>query len=312
MSRARNDRRHARPGLGRRQKSAFLRRNPRQYSRVDALKKIVDAAVVAAVKKLAPLNVRADELAVTLAAVRAGENVPRADHRGDAAIYPASVVKLFYLAAAHRWLADKKISDTPELRRALRDMIVDSGNEATGYVVDALTDTTSGLELPPAALAAWHEQRNAVNRWFHSLGYLDINANRKTWNEGPYGRDQQAVAQFTPARNYLTTNATARLLGEIATGKCVSAARCNEMLALLRRDFADPNSTDHQAREFIGAGLPPTAKLWSKAGDMSTARHDAALVELADGKKFVLVIFTTRPDTKEIIPEITRQIVVRF
>jgi beta-lactamase class A len=84
------------------------------------------------------------------------------------------------------------------------------------------------------------------------------------------------------------------------------------MLALMRRDFANPNSKDYQAREFIGAGLPPTAKLWSKAGDMSAARHDAAVVELADGRQFVLVIFTTRPDSREIIPEIARQIVARF
>ena len=188
-------------------------------------------------------------------------------------------------------------------------MIVHSSNEATGYVVDVLTDTTSGPELPPAELAAWHEKRNVVNRYFHARGYPEINANRKTWNDGPYGRDKQAADQFTPARNSLTTNATARLLVGIATGKCVSPGRCDEMLALMRRDFARPNSTDYQGREFIGAGLPATAKLWAKAGDMSTARHDAAIVQLADGKKFVLVIFTVRPDCKEIIPEIARQIV---
>ena len=277
---------------------------------MDALQKIIDEALAGVLEKFGPLNLRAEELAITLVNLSA-ENFPRAHHRGDEKIYPASVIKLFYLAAAHRWLEDKRISDTSELRRALRDMIVDSGNEATGYVVDALTDTTSGLELPPTELTAWHVKRNAVNRWFHSLGY-DLNANRKTWWEGPYGRDQQAVDSFTPSRNFLTTNATARLLVEIASGQCVSAVRCAEMLALLRRDFTNPNSTDHQGREVIGAGLPPTAKLWSKAGYMSTARHDAAIVELADGKKFALVIFTTRPDTREIIPEITRQIVARF
>ena len=277
-----------------------------------ALQKLVDAAVEAALKKSAPINLHPDELAVTLAGLDGGEKSPHASHRGNAPIYPASVIKLFYLAATHRWLEDKKISDTPELRRALHDMIVHSGNEATGYVLDVLTDTTSGPELAPAELAAWHDKRNVVNRYFHSLGYAEINANRKTWNDGPYGRDKQVVDQFTPAKNSLTTNATARLLVELATGQCVSAARCAEMLALMRRDFTNPDSTDYQAREFTGAGLPATAKLWSKAGDMSAVRHDAAIVELADGKKFVLVIFTTRPDEKGIIPEITRQIVAGF
>jgi beta-lactamase class A len=277
-----------------------------------AWQKLVDSAVESALRKFAPLNLRADELAVTLVDLSAGEKPSPASQRGDAPVYPASVIKLFYLAAAHRWLEDKKISDSPELRRALHDMIVHSGNEATGYVLDVLTDTTSGPELPPVELAAWHEKRNVVNRYFHSLGYTAINANRKTWHDGPYGRDKQAVDQFTPARNSLTTNATARLLVEIATGNFVSPARCQEMRDLMHRDFANPNSTDHQGREFIGAGLPPSAKLWSKAGYMSTARHDAAIVELADGRKFVLVIFTARPDAKEIIPEITRQIIAGF
>jgi beta-lactamase class A len=269
-------------------------------------------AIDATVGKFAPLRLRPDEIAATLVDLAATGAGARAEHRGDAPIYPASVIKLFYLAAAHRWLEDGRMADTPELRRALHDMIVHSGNEATGYVVDVLTDTTSGPELSPAELVAWHEQRNAVNRYFHGLGYAEINANRKTWHDGPYGRDKQAVDQFIPARNALTTNATARLLVEIATGQCVSAARCGQMLDLMKRDFTNPRSPDGQAREFSGPGLPRTAKLWSKAGYMSAARHDAAIVELANGGKFVLVIFTVRPDSQEIIPEIVRHVAAGF
>jgi hypothetical protein len=59
--------------------------------------------------------------------------------------------------------------------------------------------------------------------------------------------------------------------------------------------------------------LPAGAKLWSKAGYMSVARHDAALVELSGGKKFALVIFTERhSEEKEIIPFIARQIISGF
>jgi beta-lactamase class A len=276
------------------------------------LQKLVDEAVAAALEKFAPLKLRAGELAVTLVDLHDLKNPAWANHRGDAPVYPASVVKLFYLVAAHRQMEDRQISDTPELRRALHDMIVHSGNEATGYVVDVLTGTTSGPELPPAELAAWHEKRGAVNRYFHSLGFTEINANRKTWNDGPYGRDKQAVDQFTPARNSLTTNATARLLVEIYAGRCVSAARSAQMLEVMKRDFADPARANQQACEYVGAALPAGAKLWSKAGDMSMARHDAALVELPGGGKLALVIFTTRPEEKGIIPAIVRQIFSEF
>ena len=88
------------------------------------------------------------------------------------------------------------------------------------------------------------------------------------------------------------------------------------MLELMQRNFASPDA-DYQGREFIGkvSGqvLPPTAKLWSKAGYMSVARHDAALIEFADGKKMALVILTEKhSDQKDLIPEIARQIIAGF
>lgn len=277
------------------------------------LQKLVDGAVSAILDRFHVIRLRSDELAVSLADLATETKLQSTGHhRGDDPMYPASVVKLFYLAATHRWLEDTRIPDSPELRRALHDMIVHSSNEATGYVVDVLTDTTSGPELPPAELVTWHEKRNVVNRYFHSHGYPDINANRKTWNDGPYGRDRQAVDQFVPSRNFLTTNATVRLLVQIAMGRCVSSDRSRQMLDLMKRDFINSASNDYQAREFTGPGLPPTAKLWSKAGDMSAARHDAAIVELVNGRRFALVVFTTRPDSKEIIPEITREVVAGF
>src|ERR687897_816579 len=66
------------------------------------------------------------------------------------------------------------------VNRAVRDMIVDSSNEATQYVLDVITHTTSGYELPPKEMEEWQYKRNAVNRYFSSLGYTNINVNQKT------------------------------------------------------------------------------------------------------------------------------------
>lgn len=288
------------------------------------LQKLVDETVAATLEKFAANGLKENDLAVTLVDLGDVNHLDSANYRGDEPAYPASVIKLFYLVAVHRQMEDGKITDRPELRRAMRDMIVDSGNESTGYLIDVLTGTTSGPELPPAELAAWHEKRNAVNHYFHTHGYPEINANRKPWHEGPYGRDKQAVDQFTPSRNSLTANATARLLVEIFSGRCVTADRSAQMLQLMKRDVSDLTKADYQTREFIGAGLSPalekialglpaTAKMWSKAGYMSVARHDAALIELASGKKLALVIFTERnSDLKEIIPGMARQIIAGF
>lgn len=267
----------------------------------------LEAAVAAALREFAPKKLQSNQLAATFLDLSEPGAVRRASYRGDVPVYPASVVKLFYLAATHRWLEDGKLKEGAELRRALRDMIVESSNDATHYVLDALTDTTSGPELLEAEMKEWGEKRNAVNRFFASLGYDKINVNQKPWCEGPYGRDRIWVGADYGNRNALTTDATARLLSEIAQRQFVSSAHCAEMLALLRRDPA--NEKDGQAR-FTVASLPAGAKLYSKAGWTSTTRHDAAYLEFAPDKRFILVTFTTgHAGDKEIIPFIARRLV---
>ena len=83
---------------------------------------------------------------------------------------------------------------------------------------------------------------------------------------------------------------------------------------MLARERAKKSSdNDDQTHGFSGIGLPADAKLWSKAGWTSTARHDAAYVELTDGRKFVLVTFTTNhANEREIIASVARQVVARL
>lgn len=279
------------------------------------LQPIVDGAVKQALDRFASQKLGSNQIAVTLVDLGDPKKPVQASYRGGEQIYPASVIKLFYLAAAHRWMEDGKLKDTPELRRAMRDMIVDSLNEATGYVVDCLTGTTSGPELTPQEMEDWYSKRNAVNRYFASLGYTNINVNRKPWCEGPYGREIQSVKMHQPNhRNWLTTDATARLLTEIVTGQAVSPKRSAEMMELLKRDFAPDAATKNtQAQAYTGLALPPGAKLWSKAGWTSETRHDAAYVELPNGAKFVLVTFTVdHASEREIIPAVARAVVESF
>jgi beta-lactamase class A len=273
------------------------------------LQALVNRATESALEQFRPRKLNADELAVTLIDLRTPERPDRASYRGDVPIYPASVIKLFYLAATHRWMEDGKLADTPELRRAMRDMIVDSSNDATHYIIDLLTDTTSGPELPDGGIKVWFEKRNAVTRYFAGLGYTAINVNKKPWSDGPYGRESQAIRLFDQKRNMLTTDATARLLTEIATGNCVTPSRSREMMTLLARNpAANETNRDSQAR-FTGPALPAGSKLWSKAGWTSSTRHDAAYIELPNGAKFVLVVFTSNHANEKAIISAVAKIV---
>ena len=238
-------------------------------------------------------------------------------YRGVECIYPASVVKLFYLVAAHEWLQTGMIQPSAELERAMQDMIVDSSNDATGLVMDILTGTTSGPELTPEPFATWQYQRNIVNRYFQSWGWSElntINANQKTWGDGPYGREQAFVGATRENRNKLTTEATARLLHSIVGGVSVTAVRSQAMLALLHRSL-DPQELakdpENQVIGFIGGGVPLEAKVWSKAGWTSTVRHDAAYIELPNRHPYLLVIFTEgqqASDNEDLIPFISAKI----
>ena len=282
------------------------------------LQRVLDAAVARTLEQFAAKGLKSNQLAVTVVDLKEPKRPVRASYRGEVQIYPASVVKLFYLAATHRWLEDGKLQDTPELRRAMSDMIVESYNEATHYIIDLLTDTTSGPELSEAEIDRWFDKRNAVNRYFSSIGYTNINANKKPWCEGPYGRESQAIRKHKPNRNMLTTDATARLLTEIATGEAVTAKRSAKMLELMKRDpfkKIEEGSEPDQGNAFTGLALRdrPGAKLWSKAGWTSQTRHDAAYIELPNGARVVLVTFTTdHASERGIIESVARQMVEHF
>jgi hypothetical protein len=168
-------------------------------------------------------------------------------YRGVERIYPASIVKLFYLVAIHEWLQGGMVPESLELNRAIRDAIIASSNDATSLLVDVLTGTTSGPELPPNPFVTWQKQRNIVNRYFASLGWSElesINVNQKTWCDGAYGRERAFLGELMENRNMLTTDAVARLLHSIIGGVAVSSERSQKMMQLLKRslnpaDFVD-------------------------------------------------------------------------
>ncbi|MBD2625459.1 serine hydrolase [Trichormus variabilis] len=239
-------------------------------------------------------------------------------YRGVERTYPASVVKLFYLVAVHEWLEKGMSNTSKELERALRDMIVDSSNDATSLIVDILSGTTSGAELPPGPFETWKYQRHIINRYYQSLGWEEmatINVCQKTWGDGPYGRERAFYGEMFENRNMLTTNATARLLHSIVGGVAVSSVRSQSMMSLLKRslnpDELPQDVEEDQVTGFLGSGLPQNSQIWSKAGWTSTVRHDAAYIELPDQPPYLLVVFTegkAQAKSREILPFVSGKI----
>ena len=235
------------------------------------------------------------------------------NYRGGERIYPASIAKLFYLLAMHEWLEQGMATASTELDRAVRDMTIDSSNDATSLVIDTLTGTTSGPELSAGPFTTWKAQRNLINRYYQSLGWTEldpININQKTWSDGPYGRERAFVGEMRENRNMVTTDAVARLMHSIVGGAAVSGDRSSQMMQLLHRDLnlagvtPDPGE-ENQVNGFLGAGLPPQSQIWSKAGWTSQVRHDAAYIELVNRQPYLLVVFTegtANSQNRQILP----------
>lgn len=210
-----------------------------------------------------------------------------ASYRGVEPIDPAGMVTLFYLVAMHVWLEQGMVQPSPEIERSLTDMIDRHSDDATSYVLDVLSGTTSGPELPPGPTETWQHQRNIVNRYFQQLGWPElraVNMNQKTWCDQPYGRERDFTGEAFENRNLLSTEATARLLHSIVGGVSVSGARSQEMMGLME---------ETEARW-------PAARVWSKTALTHSSSHSAAYVEADSSHPYQLVVFVKgKTESKE-------------
>ncbi len=249
----------------------------------------------------------ADDLALSVIDLTKPDAPVRADYHGDTSFYPASLVKLFFMVETYH---QGKL--TPEIERALREMIWVSDNDAAAFLLDILTDTCSGSELEGKALEDFIDRRRKLNRHFASVGY-DISAMIKPWSFGPFGRDMQIMGENKVNRNRASANSFASLLLWIVRRHAVSPQASVAMMSLLDRPLSPPRPTENQVKEFFGESLPPGTKLWSKEGDTSEVRHDAAYIELPSGRKFIIILLTRgAADDKTMLPGIGKHLVAEL
>jgi len=213
--------------------------------------------------------------------------------------YPASIVKIVYALATHIWIRKDLIIDSAELRRALHEMIANSNNDATSYILDLLTGTTSGPSLNPTNFEAWKIQRQLINKWLEELQWPELrnwNCCQKTWNEGPFGREKDFYGKDNSNRNCMTTEGIARIFELLMTNQMLAKSESEYLLKVFQRSL-DPverkKDLENQVDGFLGEGIPLASKLWSKAGLMSEVRHDVAWWEAPERSPILLVVFTT-------------------
>jgi len=210
--------------------------------------------------------------------------------QGARAFYPASVVKVAYLAAVQAALSEGKVTAHAELKRAMTDMILWSSNNATNYVIDMLSGTTGDTLLPANEMKQWLERRQGVNRFFRDLGWPqadNINICQKLMDDDRYGREKIFVTlDGKNNHNQLNSDFLARLLSEICTGSFLDSSMSSALATFLKRPLDSQfRSLPHsQVDGFLGERLPEGLQYYSKAGWngwtgdtlSSYNRHDSA------------------------------------
>jgi beta-lactamase class A len=219
--------------------------------------------------------------------------------RGDDDIYPASVVKVPIMAEAFRRYSDGSLDpESPVTISAsnltttwgespfaahsvstvgalVERMITHSDNVATNQLIDVL-------------------RRERVTLYMHELGLPTFLLGRKLSGSEPLVEDVEMVG-----RNRLPPMEIATLLALIATDRVEGAAAQRE---IMRRCVDD---------EKLVPGLRPGDRFMHKTGETGDHSHDAGILETADGRRHVIVLYTTpepKPDGTDadhVDPQIT-------
>jgi beta-lactamase class A len=231
--------------------------------------------------------------------------------RGYELVYPASVIKVVYMAHVYRKVVDGDLRLTRRLKKLVHEMVVPSSNRATQQIVDLLSGTTDGPRIEdPTAWSDWVERREGTDRYMRSLGLTHIVACQKTWDNLP-GEDSREL-QFLGAEhpmgfvngNRLCPVETAELLWLIDENLIVSRGACKRMRALLLRE---PGA----GQRVVGDALRAGTRVWAKGGWTDRWFHDASLVHLPDGRRYAIAVFTDMParqgiDRKAVLQDWTR------
>ncbi|MEM1311312.1 MAG: serine hydrolase [Cyanobacteria bacterium P01_H01_bin.153] len=269
------------------------------------LQQIVDEAV----RQVAAKGLPTEALSLSLVDLT-GDCCDYGAYQDQQPRYPASMVKLFWLVALYGHYEAGTLQPDVDVDIDDEELMAHySNNGASSRIVDALTQTESGELLAGADWQTWLAARQSLNTYFLRAHYPDLNIAHKTFPIPDLGlterggRDHQladsaAIPDTEPAltRNYLTTQALARLLYEIDTGQAISPTWSDRIKQHLRHSTdpavwqrEDPNAI----AGFFGEYLPPDVQLFTKLGfTFDDGRQEAAIIASPDNQtRFVLVMF---------------------
>lgn len=206
--------------------------------------------------------------------------LPRfAQVNGNTMMYAASLPKLAILLAAYQGLADGSLTETPQLRADLIEMIRRSDNFATSQVVAriGLTKIERLILEPP-------------------YRFYDTKRGGGIWVGSSFGRDgQQNPEPLQNLRQAATVNQVCRFYYLLAYGRLINPARSRQMLKIL----AFPDLHD----KFVSVleGQVPGNYLYRKSGEFGIWHSDSILVWDKTWRHYILAAMVEHPQGEQIL-----------
>lgn len=212
----------------------------------------------------------------------------RGAFRGDHTAYPASCVKLAYLAAAMAWCRERNLP--PQTVDAdVRPMMAVSDNVATGRVVDRITDAPNAMEASEGGLPydEWFRRRGYTERYLASHGLLGnqivLNKTYPTNSgEEPDGYEERARQEH--GANAMQPNLSAELVLRMVKGLLEPQAN-----AYIRELMAHDR---WKGGTVFGFGLPPGTEVLNKVGLAYDTLEDIAYIRLPNGREMVMAAYS--------------------
>jgi protein phosphatase methylesterase 1 len=242
---------------------------------------------------------RSNRLDFTLLILHPDGTVLRGGHGQDTIAYPASCVKLPFMAAAMRWARENNLPPDA-LHSAVGPMITVSSNITTGETVDAITGAPNIDDLTTATdfrFRSWMDKRRYTERFLESRGLLgNQTILHKTYpsNSGSRPAGAEGVASQLFGGNRMQPRLSASLMLEIATGVLEPQAHAYMMQQLLHDRFSDDS--------VVGWGLPPGTVFHNKPGVAYDTAEDIAYALLPNGRRIILAAYSNSWERNQPLP----------
>ena len=203
--------------------------------------------------------------------------------RSHELIYPASIIKVPIMTETFRRFAGGELSKDATV--AISESNVTTTAEETPFVPSYIA--TIG-ELVERMIT--HSDNIATNQLIDVLGRRSVtDAMRRLGLEAFFlgrklsGSEPLIADPEETGRNRLCPADAGRLLALIAMDQVPGAT---EQMAIL-------NACVHD--EKLAQGLSPDDRFFHKTGETSEVSHDAGILETAQGKRYVIVLYTSAP-----------------